>query len=83
MTFFGLRILDESGGPVPPRQDMRRLIGFALALIPFGLGFLGILLDERRRGWHDRCAGTVVFYADPEIDPGRRSRPAHARARYR
>ena len=70
MTFFALRILDESGGPVPPRHDVRRLVGFALALIPFGLGFIGILLDERRRGWHDRRAGTVVLYADPDIDPG-------------
>jgi uncharacterized RDD family membrane protein YckC len=70
MTFFGLRILDQSGGRVPPRQDLRRLIGFVLALIPLGLGFAGILLDERRRGWHDRFARTVVLYADPEIDPG-------------
>jgi len=70
MTFFGLRILDQSGGRVPPRQDLRRLIGFVLALIPLGLGFAGILLDERRRGWHDRFARTLVLYADPEIDPG-------------
>ena len=70
MTFFGLRILSEQGGAVPPRQDFRRLIGVVLAAIPFGLGFIGIVLDERRRGWHDRFAGTVVLYADPEIDPG-------------
>jgi uncharacterized RDD family membrane protein YckC len=68
MTFFALRISTESGGRVMPRQDIRRLIGFALALIPFGLGFLGILTNERRRGWHDRFAGTVVLYADPELD---------------
>lgn len=70
MTFFALRISTESGGRVGPRQDVRRLIGFALALIPFGLGFLGILTNERRRGWHDRFADTVVLYADPEIDSG-------------
>lgn len=70
MTFFGLRILDQGGGRVPPRQDLRRLIGFVLSLIPFGLGFAGILFEERRRGWHDRFAGTLVLYADPEIDPG-------------
>ena len=70
MTFFGLRILSDDGGRVPPRQDLRRLVGFALALIPFGLGFLGILTEERRRGWHDRRAHTLVFYADPDIDPG-------------
>lgn len=70
MTFFALRISTESGDRVGPRQDIRRLIGFALALIPFGLGFLGILTNERRRGWHDRFADTVVLYADPELDSG-------------
>ena len=72
MTFMGLRILSEDGGHVPPRQDVRRLIGLVLAAIPFFLGFLGVLTEERRRGWHDRFAHTVVLYADPELDePGR------------
>jgi uncharacterized RDD family membrane protein YckC len=68
MTFFALRISTVTGGRVGPRQDIRRLIGFVLALIPFGLGFLGILTNERRRGWHDRFADTEVLYADPELD---------------
>ena len=38
--------------------------------VAFGLGFLGILTEQRRRGWPDRRAKTLVFYADPEIDPG-------------
>lgn len=70
MTFFALRISTYSGGRVGPRQDVKRLVGFALALIPFGLGFLGILTNERRRGWHDRYADTEVLYADPELDSG-------------
>jgi uncharacterized RDD family membrane protein YckC len=70
MTFLGLRIMAEAGGRVPPSQDIRRLIGFTLALLPAGLGFIGILLEPRRRGWHDRYAQTVVLYADPELDPG-------------
>ena len=70
MTFFGLRIRDPDGGHVPPPQDFRRLIGFYLAAIPFFLGFRGILTRDDRRGFHDRFAGTVVQYADPEIDHG-------------
>ena len=57
-------------GRVPPAQDIRRLIGFIIAAIPLGLGFLGVLTDDRRRGWQDRFARTVVLYADPDIDPG-------------
>jgi uncharacterized RDD family membrane protein YckC len=82
MTFFALRILTESGERVLPRQDFRRLVGFILALIPFGLGFLGVLTEERRRGWQDRFAGTVVLYSDPELDselPGYRAPDEHRR----
>ena len=70
MTFFGLRIRDPDGGHVPPPQDLRRLVGFYLAALPFFLGFRGILTRDDRRGFHDRFAGTVVLYADPEIDRG-------------
>lgn len=68
MTFMGLRISTESESRVAPRQDVRRLIGFGLALIPFGLGFLGILTKDKRQGWHDRYADTIVLYADTELD---------------
>ncbi len=68
MTFMGLRISTESETRVGPRQDVKRVVGFGLALIPFGLGFLGILTKEKRQGWHDRYADTVVLYADPELD---------------
>jgi uncharacterized RDD family membrane protein YckC len=78
MTFLGLRILTEEGGPVPPRRALRRVVGLVLAAIPAGLGFLGVLLDDRRRGWQDRFADTVVLYADPELDlpDQRRAAPA-------
>ena len=41
-----------------------------LAFITFGLGFLGILFDERRRGWQDRMAGADVLYELNERTPG-------------
>jgi uncharacterized RDD family membrane protein YckC len=68
MTFLGLRILTERGERISPRRALRRILGLVLAAIPFGLGFLGVLLDERRRGWQDRMGDTVVLYADPELD---------------
>jgi uncharacterized RDD family membrane protein YckC len=60
MRFFGVRL--GVGRGLPPRKSLRRLVGLFLAAIPFGLGFLGILFDERRRGWQDRLAGADVFY---------------------
>lgn len=65
MRFFGLR-LSTSGRGLPLRKSLRRLAGLFLAAIPFGLGFLGILFDERRRGWQDRLAGVDVLYESRE-----------------
>ncbi len=65
MRFFGIRLGTEGRG-LPPRRSFRRLAGLFLAAIPFGLGFLGILFDERRRGWEDRLAGVDVLYESNE-----------------
>jgi uncharacterized RDD family membrane protein YckC len=67
MRFFGIRLGVERHG-LPVGQALKRLAGFVLAVIAFGLGFLGILFDERRRGWQDRLAGVDVLY---EIDERR------------
>lgn len=57
---LGIRVLSASGGRVGPVQGLRRVVGLALAALPLGAGFLPVLTDERRRGLHDRIAGTVV-----------------------
>jgi hypothetical protein len=33
-----------------------------LSLAPFGLGFLWVLGEDRRRAWHDKIAHTYVLY---------------------
>jgi uncharacterized RDD family membrane protein YckC len=73
MRFFGIRLGVEGRG-LAPRRSLRRLFGLALAAIPLGLGFLGILFDERRRGWHDRLAGVDVLYEERETAPAPWSR---------
>jgi len=65
MRFFGLRLGTESRG-LAPRRSLRRLAGLFLSALPLGLGFLGILFDERRRGWQDRLSGVDVMYEDNE-----------------
>ena len=66
MRFFGIRLGTEGRG-LSPRKSLRRLVGLFLAAIPFGLGFLGILFDERRRGWQDRMAGVDVLYESRDV----------------
>ena len=68
MRFFGIRLGGE-GERLPARQSLKRLAGLVLAAIPLCLGFLGVLTDERRRGWQDRMAGVDVFYERNERTP--------------
>jgi uncharacterized RDD family membrane protein YckC len=67
MRFMSIRLGVEHG--LPLRRAIRRLVGFALAAIPFGIGFLGILFDERRRGWQDRISRVDVIYEDDVPTP--------------
>jgi uncharacterized RDD family membrane protein YckC len=61
MRFVGIRLNAEGRG-LRLGRSVRRLIGMVLAAIPFGLGFLGIIFDERRRAWDDRLSGVDVVY---------------------
>ena len=57
----GLRVvMDRDGGPVTVGPAVLRLIGYWIDALVFYLGFIWILIDSRRRGWHDLIAGTVV-----------------------
>jgi uncharacterized RDD family membrane protein YckC len=68
MSFVAIRMLSEDGQPVRPGQAVRRTIWLPISALPLLLGFWGILFDRERRGWPDRRAGTVVCYADPQLD---------------
>lgn len=73
MRFLGIR-LDVASRGLPFRRAVKRLIGMTLATIPFGLGFLGILFDRRRRAWDDRLSGVDVVYEGNERTPAPWSR---------
>lgn len=69
---LGIRVVNADGGRIRFRQSLRRVVGMALAALPLGAGFLPVLTDDRRRGLHDRIAGTVVRWdGDEELQPAR------------
>ena len=41
-------------------QLIGRYFAYYLSTIPLGLGFLWIIWDPKKQGWHDKLAGTVV-----------------------
>lgn len=65
MRFLDIRIEHDGERAIGPRHALRRLAGFWLAAIPFGLGFIGVLLRLDRRGFHDRLGQTAVYYVNP------------------
>jgi uncharacterized RDD family membrane protein YckC len=79
MRFLGVRLDVESRG-LPLGRSIKRLIGMGLAVMVFGLGFLGILFDKRRRAWDDRLSGVDVVYEGNERTPAPWSRLAVAEA---
>jgi uncharacterized RDD family membrane protein YckC len=64
---MGVRIVRTDGGRLTFGNAVRRLVGYWLSTFAF-LGYLWILADNRRQGWHDKLAGTMVIYAWPEVE---------------
>jgi uncharacterized RDD family membrane protein YckC len=59
---LGLRVVARSGGRVGWARALVRLVGYGLSTAAFGLGFLWVALDPKRRGWADMLARTRVVY---------------------
>lgn len=60
--FFSARIVDAKTGRDPSAtQCVVRYLGYFVSAVPLGLGFLWIVFDHRKQGWHDKLAGTVVI----------------------
>lgn len=56
-----MRIVDERTGKRPgQKQFIVRFIGAIIGSLPLMLGFVWIIFDKKKRGWHDKIAGTVV-----------------------
>jgi uncharacterized RDD family membrane protein YckC len=64
MSIAGIRVEETSRpGDVTVARAMLRYIGMYVSAIVFGLGFIWVLFDKRRQGWHDKLGNTVVVYS--------------------
>ena len=75
MRLMRLRVTSLDGHLLRPSRALLRLVGMVLAAIPLMAGYAMILVDDRRRGLHDRLARTRVLYVaeeDPIRAPGGR-----------
>ena len=62
---LGVRVMRADGTRVRLGNALRRQVGYWISGI-FYLGFLWILVDNKRQGFHDKIAGTIVTYSWPE-----------------
>ena len=60
---MGIRVIRKDGSRVNLLYSLLRLVGYLISLVFFGIGFLWVLGEHKRRGWHDLIAGTIVIYA--------------------
>lgn len=58
---IGARVVDaNTGEPLSVGQCVARYLGYFVSAVVVGLGYLWVLGDRRRQGWHDKIAGSVV-----------------------
>jgi uncharacterized RDD family membrane protein YckC len=60
-AFLGVAVVRDDGGRLRAGAAIVRWLGYWLSGILF-LGYLWILVDNRRQAWHDKLAHTLVVY---------------------
>jgi len=54
----------DTFGNLSVGQSVLRYLGYFLSTLPLGLGFLWVIWDKKKRGFHDLLAHTVVIVVD-------------------
>ncbi len=61
---LGMRVVEESGQNAGFFKVLiRETIGKLVSAIVLFIGFIWILFDDKRQGWHDKIGGTFVVKA--------------------
>jgi uncharacterized RDD family membrane protein YckC len=71
MRFVGVRLTER----LRLGRALRRLLGLYLSVVTIGIGFLGILFRQGRRGWEDRFSDSDVIYDERRPEPAPWSAP--------
>jgi uncharacterized RDD family membrane protein YckC len=57
---------DDADAPLSVRHSVARLLGMVLSALLLFIPYLLVLVDDRRRGLHDRMGRSVVVYVPRE-----------------
>ncbi|MGE5334193.1 MAG: RDD family protein [Nitrososphaerota archaeon] len=73
---LGLRVVRTDGRRLTIWRGVLRYLAYWLSALPLFLGFIWIIVDAKRQGWHDKIADTCVIYTMRPQSATRRARPA-------
>lgn len=58
---LGIKVVKADGSKIGyPEAIMRSVFGYTLSSVVLSLGFLWVIWDKKKQGWHDKIANTVV-----------------------
>ncbi|KOR29477.1 hypothetical protein TI03_02240 [Achromatium sp. WMS1] len=60
MRAWRIRVVHCNGKPLDIKTALLRFFGSILSLLPFGLGFLWCLADQKGLTWHDHISSTYL-----------------------
>ncbi len=58
---LGIKVVKPNGDKPGFGSGFVRVIGYILASLPLMLGFIGVITGEKKQGWHDKMANTIVI----------------------
>jgi uncharacterized RDD family membrane protein YckC len=58
---LGLKVIQTTGKQMTLGTAFLRWVGYIISKLVFYLGFIWIIFDGRKQGWHDKIAGTYVI----------------------
>lgn len=67
---MGLKVVGRDGLPPTIGRSFLRLIGYGFSTVVFWMGYLWVIIDDERQGWHDHFAKTWVIYDYERRKPG-------------
>ncbi len=57
---MGIKVVKENGKALDYKEAVLRYLGYIVSAIPLCLGFFWVLADDKKQGWHDKIAKTLV-----------------------
>lgn len=57
---LAIKVVKEGGGKVTYTEAVIRYLCYFVSALPLLLGFLWVLWDDKKQGWHDKLAKTLV-----------------------